>query len=167
MAMLSQMVRLRYIHIFMHLTFAYIVAHPSLAVDLLPALDALQTRLQALERENGVSRRRVTELELELEDCKIEVAKERTRVRERERERDEEAQIEWEREKERRVRGRMHEEENRYREVVEEKKGSPVLRYFHPMILLADMYNLSCSPRSPHFHTAHTSSTPHIRARLA
>lgn len=44
-----------------------IVGHPSMAVDLLPALDALQMRLQALERENGVSRRRVQELEYELE----------------------------------------------------------------------------------------------------
>ena len=92
-------------------------------MDLLPALDALQTRLQTLERENGVSRRRVTELEFELEECKAEVAKERTRVRERERENDQEAQIERERERQRHVRGKMREEEKRYREVVEEKKG--------------------------------------------
>ncbi|KAF8488343.1 hypothetical protein JB92DRAFT_3016971 [Gautieria morchelliformis] len=103
------------------------VAHPSLAMDLLPALDALQTRLQALERENGVSRRRVTELEFELEECKAEVAKECTRVRERELERDEEAQIERERERERHVRGRMREEESRYRAVVEEKKALEAL----------------------------------------
>lgn len=101
-----------------------VVAHPSLAIDLLPALDSLQTRLQTLERENGISRRRVRELELELEDCKAEVVVERTRVKEREREQNEEAIWERERERQRQVRGKMREEESRYREVLEEKKGT-------------------------------------------
>jgi len=37
-----------------------------------------------LEEENGISRRRVHELEMELEECKREVARERTRLFERE-----------------------------------------------------------------------------------
>jgi hypothetical protein len=44
------------------------------------ALDSLSRRLRDLERENTVSRRRVTELELELETCKADVVRERTRL---------------------------------------------------------------------------------------
>ena len=44
------------------------------------ALDSLSRRLRDLERENAVSRRRVTELELELETCKADVVRERTRL---------------------------------------------------------------------------------------
>jgi len=44
------------------------------------ALDSLSKRLRDLERENAVSRRRVTELELELETCKTDVVRERTRL---------------------------------------------------------------------------------------
>lgn len=105
------------------LRFACSAAHPSLAVDIIPVLDALQTRLQVLERENGVSRRRVAELEFELEECKVEVAKERTRIRDHELERNQKAEMERDRQRERHVRGKIREEENRYREVVEEKKG--------------------------------------------
>ncbi|KAG6844374.1 hypothetical protein H0H87_007366 [Tephrocybe sp. NHM501043] len=47
-------------------------------------LNTVQTKLENLEEENGISRRRVRELELELEVCKRDVAKERTRVLERE-----------------------------------------------------------------------------------
>jgi hypothetical protein len=43
-------------------------------------LDSLSRRLRDLERENTVSRRRVTELELELETCKADVVRERTRL---------------------------------------------------------------------------------------
>ncbi|KAJ7043943.1 hypothetical protein C8F04DRAFT_1361591 [Mycena alexandri] len=47
---------------------------------LLSTLSVVQTKLHQLEDENGISRRRVRELELELEVCKREVARERTRV---------------------------------------------------------------------------------------
>lgn len=47
-------------------------------------LTCLQTRLNQLESQNLVSRRRVRELEHELEACKTEVKRERTRVLERE-----------------------------------------------------------------------------------
>ncbi|KAH8114583.1 centrosome microtubule-binding domain of Cep57-domain-containing protein [Phellopilus nigrolimitatus] len=53
-------------------------------VQLLQTLTSLQTRLNQLESQNLVSRRRVRELELELEACKAEVKRERTRVLERE-----------------------------------------------------------------------------------
>ncbi|KAI5118867.1 hypothetical protein M0805_005310 [Coniferiporia weirii] len=54
------------------------------AEQLLQTLTSLQTRLNQLESQNLVSRRRVRELELELEACKAEVKRERTRVLERE-----------------------------------------------------------------------------------
>ncbi|EJC97962.1 uncharacterized protein FOMMEDRAFT_143465 [Fomitiporia mediterranea MF3/22] len=53
-------------------------------VALTKALTTLQTRLNQLESQNLVSRRRVRELEFELENCKLEVKKERTRVLEKE-----------------------------------------------------------------------------------
>ena len=46
-------------------------------------LSVVQSKLAYLEVENGISRRRVRELERELEDCKREVAVERTRVQAR------------------------------------------------------------------------------------
>ncbi|KAF8895141.1 hypothetical protein BD779DRAFT_1797040 [Infundibulicybe gibba] len=51
---------------------------------LISTLTAVQTKLQELEEENSISRRRVRELEMELEVCKREVVRERTRVLERE-----------------------------------------------------------------------------------
>ncbi|KAG6853291.1 hypothetical protein C0991_005463 [Blastosporella zonata] len=51
---------------------------------LITTLNTVQSKLQHLEGENGISRRRVRELELELEVCKRDVARERTRVMERE-----------------------------------------------------------------------------------
>ncbi|KAJ3559487.1 hypothetical protein NM688_g313 [Phlebia brevispora] len=47
-------------------------------------LGIVQAKLANLEAQNGVSRRRVRELELELEQCKQEVARERARVFDRE-----------------------------------------------------------------------------------
>ncbi|KAJ7288548.1 hypothetical protein C8J57DRAFT_1166320, partial [Mycena rebaudengoi] len=47
---------------------------------LLSTLSVVQAKLHQLEDQNGISRRRVRELELELEECKREVARERTRV---------------------------------------------------------------------------------------
>lgn len=54
------------------------------AARLVAMLNAVQSKLQYFEEENGISRRRVRELELELEVCKRDVARERTRVLERE-----------------------------------------------------------------------------------
>ncbi|KAF9561056.1 hypothetical protein CPC08DRAFT_446461 [Agrocybe pediades] len=51
---------------------------------LLQTMNAVQNQLRDLEEENGISRRRVRELEMELEECKREVARERTRLFERE-----------------------------------------------------------------------------------
>ncbi|KAK7464652.1 hypothetical protein VKT23_005859 [Stygiomarasmius scandens] len=53
-------------------------------VRLLSVMSAIQTKLEHLEEENSISRRRVRELEHELELCKREVAKERTRVLQKE-----------------------------------------------------------------------------------
>ncbi|KAF8158574.1 hypothetical protein B0H34DRAFT_464811 [Crassisporium funariophilum] len=47
-------------------------------------LSAVQAQLRDLQDENGISRRRVNELEMELEECKREVARERTRLIQRE-----------------------------------------------------------------------------------
>jgi hypothetical protein len=48
------------------------------------ALNTIQSRLSQVADQNGVSRRRVRELELELKSCKADVDRERTRVLERE-----------------------------------------------------------------------------------
>ncbi|KAF8579827.1 hypothetical protein K439DRAFT_1620268 [Ramaria rubella] len=53
------------------------VRHPSLTVDLTGALDGLQRRLRAAERENSVFPKRVKELEYELKECNTNVVKER------------------------------------------------------------------------------------------
>ena len=54
-------------------------------VRLATTLNVVQSKLAYLQSENGISRRRVRELELELEDCKVQVAKERSKVLDRER----------------------------------------------------------------------------------
>ncbi|TEB30524.1 hypothetical protein FA13DRAFT_1733395 [Coprinellus micaceus] len=51
---------------------------------LVQTLGQVQSKLQQLNEENGISRRRVRELEMELEDCRRDVARERTRVLEKE-----------------------------------------------------------------------------------
>ncbi|KAE9405716.1 hypothetical protein BT96DRAFT_1015432 [Gymnopus androsaceus JB14] len=53
-------------------------------VRLLSAMNTIQDKLEHLEDENSISRRRVRELEHELEMCKKEVARERTRVLQKE-----------------------------------------------------------------------------------
>ncbi|KAJ7644256.1 hypothetical protein FB45DRAFT_1053047 [Roridomyces roridus] len=87
---------------------------------LLSVLSVVQTKLHQLEDENSISRRRVRELELELEACKREVVKERTRI------------LEMEEEVSVRGKGKgkgkapdpsFEDMEERYREVVEEKKA--------------------------------------------
>ncbi|KAJ4481947.1 hypothetical protein J3R30DRAFT_3285901 [Lentinula aciculospora] len=104
-------------------------------VRLLTVMNTIQDKLEQLEGENGISRRRVRELELELEMCKKDVARERTRVLQKE-----EAILQNQRELERAVadakrnmkgkaRARdtsMHAEADasvRYKEAVEEKKA--------------------------------------------
>lgn len=88
-----------------------------------------------LESENSISRRRVRELELELEACKREVARERTRVMERE-----EVIVQQQQDVERARRGKSRvlevedQTNERYKEVVEEKKG-----LFH-LVLLSFIY---------------------------
>ncbi|KAL5482601.1 hypothetical protein ACEPAI_9195 [Sanghuangporus weigelae] len=52
-------------------------------VELTKTLTTLQTRLNQLESQNLVSRRRIQELEYELDACKLEIKRERTRVMER------------------------------------------------------------------------------------
>ncbi|KAF4569937.1 hypothetical protein EYR40_008916 [Pleurotus pulmonarius] len=96
-------------------------------VYFITALNEVQAKLYRLDEENGISRRRVRELEMELEVCKREVARERTRVLERE-----EMLVQHKVESERRQakdKGKQKEQddleavERRYREAVEEKKA--------------------------------------------
>lgn len=102
----------------------------SVLARFLSVLSAVQTKLAHLESENGISRRRVRELERELETCKAEVARERSRVLEREsiivQQREDVAAAKARRYKgkERSIRFEEDEElQERYKEVVEEKKG--------------------------------------------
>jgi hypothetical protein len=97
--------------------FQIVVAHITLLTlaRLITVLNSVQSKLATLEEENGVSRRRVRELELELEACRQDVVRERTRVLEREsraaRERAGLSRLEAE------------ENERRFKVVIEEKKG--------------------------------------------
>ncbi|KAK0187925.1 hypothetical protein F5146DRAFT_934495 [Armillaria mellea] len=103
---------------------------------LLSAISAVQSKLRELEDENGVSRRRVRELEHELELCKIEVTKERSILMQKE-EYLAEQQRELELEEARRRKGKgkakardisfSREDTSRYLEVVEEKKALEAL----------------------------------------
>jgi hypothetical protein len=95
---------------------------------ILATLTAVQSKLQHLESENAISRRRVRELEVELEACKEDVRRERTRVLERE---DVISMQRVDASPRRKGKARDHAREvsiemnmgKRYREVVEEKKG--------------------------------------------
>ena len=96
----------------------------------LSVLTSVQTKLAHLESENAISRRRVRELERELETCKAEVARERTKVLEREsivvQQREDVAVVKTRRSKGKEKNIRFEEDEElkeRYKEVVEEKKG--------------------------------------------
>ncbi|KAF9049540.1 hypothetical protein BDZ89DRAFT_1242391 [Hymenopellis radicata] len=103
---------------------------------LLSAISAVQSKLRQLEAENGISRRRVRELEHELELCKIEVARERSILVQRE-EFLAQQQRETELEEARRRKGKgkakardaslYQEEVSRYQEIVEEKKALEAL----------------------------------------
>ncbi len=100
-------------------------------------MNTIQDKLEHLEDENSISRRRVRELEHELEMCKKEVARERTRVLQKE-----DTILQNQRELERAVadakksmKGKARARDTsmnanaeadasvRYKEVVEEKKG--------------------------------------------
>lgn len=95
---------------------------------LVQTLGQVQSKLQQLNEENGISRRRVRELEMELEDCRRDVARERTRVLEKE-----SAIIEQQKELHgiaSRAKGKAKQTEedaedilNRYQNAVAEKKG--------------------------------------------
>jgi TolA-binding protein len=111
---------------------------------LLSTLSVVQTQLHQLEEENSISRRRVRELEYELEVCKREVVRERTRILERD-----EVSMREQQQDNARAKGKgkaraaadhgasVDEQQDigeRYREVVEEKKGGcsdAVPRYIH------------------------------------
>lgn len=94
-------------------------------------LSIVQSKLAYLESEHNISRRRVQELELELEHCKKDVAKERTRVMQMEME-------DVERQHAAAMRAHVDQkgkgkavpssptalDHARYREAVEEKKGT-------------------------------------------
>jgi len=93
---------------------------------LLHTLNNVQERIQQLEEENGISRRRVRELEMELEDCKREVVRERTRLIEQE----ELLKQRMKRTSKGKERARTDDSfhfHERYKEAVEEKKGSSKL----------------------------------------
>ncbi|KZP31422.1 hypothetical protein FIBSPDRAFT_849381 [Athelia psychrophila] len=100
----------------------------------LTVLSAVQSKLAHLEAENGISRRRVRELERELETCKAEVQRERTRVMERESvivQQREDSYRSRKSEKAKANKSARFEDdevlEQRYREVVEEKKALEAL----------------------------------------
>lgn len=125
----------------------------------LNVLSAVQSKLAHLESENGISRRRVRELERELDACKAEVQRERTRVMERE------SMILQQREPSHRSRraekikanksARFEDDEGleqRYREVVEEKKGKSFDVCVHVCVL-----NHCDSAGSSHHNFAGTS----------
>ncbi|KAJ3560987.1 hypothetical protein NP233_g10476 [Leucocoprinus birnbaumii] len=95
---------------------------------LLHTLNTVQKRIQQLEEENGISRRRVRELEMELEDCKREVARERTRLIQQE----EQVKQAAYRAAKGKARARDLSEDSaqyheRYKEIVEEKKALEAL----------------------------------------
>ena len=110
------------------------------AVRLATTLNVVQSKLAYLESENGISRRRVRELEIELEECKRQVAKERTKVLEREQVGtqhrtgvDSRAPVQTKKAKSKGLRGlrdvvvEVEEEDadvSRYQEAVQEKKGN-------------------------------------------
>lgn len=87
----------------------------------------MQAKLTNLEAQNGISRRRVRDLELELEQCRQEVARERNRVYQREQVISQQ-RADAKTQKQRLVdktEGRAVDaaDKNRYKEVVEEQKG--------------------------------------------
>ncbi len=118
--------------------------------QLLQTITALQTRLNQLESQNLVSRRRVRELELELEACKMEVKRERTRVLEREEiivNQQKEFQKRRDTTKKTSKPSAGYVDEQKYREVVEEKKGKLLCNFSYHLL-----YRFSAG--SPRWDTA-------------
>jgi len=97
----------------------------SLLAQLLTTLGDVQSRLLHLESENSISRRRIRDLEFELEACKDEVVRERTRVLQKEAmlQRRQDAEQAARRGKARAVET-LEAHSEKYKEVVEEKKGA-------------------------------------------
>jgi len=89
------------------------------------ALDSLSRRLRGLERENAVSRRRVTELELELETCKADVVRERTRLSQEASRVASTSNSRFNRSYKSPADTSFREMEQRYKQTVQEKKGMP------------------------------------------
>jgi hypothetical protein len=100
---------------------------------ILATLSVVQSRLAFLESENSVSRRRVKELELELEACKKEVANEKTRIlalemEDVERQRAASMKAHSDRKGKTKEYISSWEGPSRYKEAVEEKKGTCFLQ---------------------------------------
>lgn len=135
---------------------------------LLRTLNTVQTKLQHLEQENSISRRRVRELELELEVCKRDVARERTRVLEREdtivQQRRDASYIAASRKhkgkaraKDMSMEGDIHE---KYKEAVEEKKGlCGIVEDTQSKSLNTALLS---SPRVPYHIFAHSPGPPYL-----
>jgi hypothetical protein len=122
---------------------------------LLNTLTAVQTQLAHLEEQNSISRRRIRELEMELEDCKRDVQRERTRVEERE---GVIMRLKMEGQQQREGNGREAKTAERYRQVVEEKKGEhSCTMYIGCLILfhsLGSINRLSSSTSDAAYHGA-------------
>jgi len=100
------------------------------------ALDSLSRRLRDLERENAVSRRRVTELELELETCKADVVRERTRLNQEASKVASTSNPRLNRSYTAPADTSVREMEQRYKQAVQEKKGVPFCTLTHLQILI-------------------------------
>jgi hypothetical protein len=102
---------------------------------LLSTLSNVQSKLMYLESENGLARRRIRELELELEGCKMEVGIECTRMLE-----EEDVVCQHVTSSENAMRGKKRlpqADQERFKEVVEEKKGEcPPVPICHILTLL-------------------------------
>lgn len=103
------------------------------------SLNALHTRLNDLETENSIARRRVRELEYELEQCKRDVVRERTRIMEDGSDVNADpipmASTSRAKGKERRQKD-MDPHASKYFEVVQEKKGNCELNHAKYVLLM-------------------------------
>lgn len=131
-------------------------------VRLLTVMNTIQDKLSHLEDENGISRRRVRELEHELEMCKKDVARERTRVLHKEGEL--ERAVADARRSVKDVKGKgkarardtsmsMQEADAsvRYKEAVEEKKGRCLHSISHAMCRLIITFSSGIFNNNPPF----------------
>ena len=135
-------------------------------------LNTVQSKLQQLEEENGISRRRIRELEMELDICKRDVTRERTRVLERE-----EIIVQQQRDLKRNIKGKSKAPtrdisinvsgdrdighdlvRERYKEAVEEKKG---LSWAFVLVIMANEPD-NFSPGGSHYDPSFTFNSPHL-----